>query len=293
MSVHAVNAAQRATEAAARASGIDATGLKPLRVGENVILLLPDARVVARVAPSVALLNSVRRELRVATWLAGAGLPAVRPVAMEPFVAGELVVSFWEYLPEVEATDLVTLADFLRKLHTLPVPQEFQLGPVRPFVRVAERIESAPALAEADRRFLRDIQVDLVAQWNQARFEIAPAVVHGDAHNENLVRSRDGRIVFLDLERVGVGQPEWDLTLTAVHHECGWHCATDYAAFIDTYGYDVRTSPAWPMLKAIRMLRMTTWLAAATAGDPTRADQLRFRMATLRDNTAPVGWDGF
>ncbi|MGQ0773529.1 MAG: phosphotransferase family protein [Pseudonocardiales bacterium] len=125
------------------------------------------------------------------------------------------------------------------------------------------------------------------------QFEMAPAVVHGDAHNENLVRCGDGRIVFVDLERVGVGQPEWDLTLSAVYHECGWHSATDYAAFADTYGYDVRASPAWPVLKAIRMLRMTTWLAAATADDPARAEQVRFRLATLRDGTAPTGWDGF
>jgi len=293
VSVHAVDAAQRAAEAAARATGIDPTGLKLLRVGENVILLLPDARVVARVAPSVALLDSVRQELRVATWLAEAGLPAVRPLAMEPFVVSELVVSFWEYLPEVEATDLVTLAGFLRQLHTIPVPQNLPLGPVQPFVRVAERIESAPTLTEADRQFLREMQVDLCAQWGQARFEIARAVVHGDAHNENLVRCDAGRIVFLDLERVGIGPPEWDLTLTAVYHECGWHSATDYAAFVDTYGYDVRAAPVWPTLKAIRMLRMTSWLAAATADDPARAAQVRFRLATLRDGTAPAGWDGY
>ncbi|HEU0127540.1 MAG TPA: hypothetical protein VFQ48_02900, partial [Pseudonocardiaceae bacterium] len=57
-----------------------------------------------------------------------------QPLAREPFVHGEVVVSFWEYLPEIEPTDLVTLAGFLRQLHTVPVPQEFQLVPVRPFV---------------------------------------------------------------------------------------------------------------------------------------------------------------
>ncbi|MGH3550643.1 MAG: phosphotransferase [Pseudonocardiaceae bacterium] len=289
----AVEAAQRAAEAAARTAGIDPTGLKLMRVGENVILLLPGAGAVARIAPSVALLDSVRRELRIATWLEGAGLPVVRPLAMEPFVEGQLVVSFWEYLPDVEATDVVTLAGFLRQLHVIPVPQEFPLGPVQPFARIAERVESTPALAEADRQFLRDMQIDLVAQWAQTRFEMAPAVVHGDAHNHNLVRSGDGRIVLLDLERIGIGQPEWDLTLTALYHECGWYSATDYAAFVDTYGYDVRVSPAWPVLRAIRMLRMTTWLAVAAADDSVRAEQVRFRLATLRDGTAPAGWDGF
>lgn len=112
-----VNATRRAVEAAARTAGIDATGLTPLRVGENVILLLP----------------------------------------------------------EVEATDLVTLAGFLRQLHSIPVPQDPPLGPVRPFVRLAERIESAPTLAVDDRRFLHDMQVDLLTQWGWARFELAPS----------------------------------------------------------------------------------------------------------------------
>ncbi|MGH3888010.1 MAG: phosphotransferase [Pseudonocardiaceae bacterium] len=102
-----VNAAQRAAEAAARAVGINPAGMRLVRVGENVILLLPDAPAVARVASSVALLESVRRELRVASWLAEAGVPAVRALVAEPFVDGELVVSLWEYLPEVEATDVV------------------------------------------------------------------------------------------------------------------------------------------------------------------------------------------
>ncbi|MGQ0773884.1 MAG: phosphotransferase [Pseudonocardiales bacterium] len=171
-----MNAAQRAAEAAARAADIDPAGLTLVRGGENMILLMPSAQAVARVAPSIALLDSVRRELRVATWLAEAGLCTVRPLAREPFVDGELVVSFWEYLPEIEATDLVTLAGFLRQLHTTPIPQEFQLDPVRPFVRITERIESAPTLAEADRQFLRAMQVDLVTQWGRATAS-SPAVV--------------------------------------------------------------------------------------------------------------------
>ncbi|MGH3866623.1 MAG: hypothetical protein ACRDQ4_10890 [Pseudonocardiaceae bacterium] len=63
--------------------------------------------------------------------------------------------------------------------------------------RIAERIKSAPALAEADRRFLRDLRADLVAQWGQTRCKMALAVVQGDAHNHNLARTSDGRIVFV------------------------------------------------------------------------------------------------
>ncbi|MGQ0776546.1 MAG: hypothetical protein ACT4NY_19325 [Pseudonocardiales bacterium] len=74
------------------------------------------------------MLGSVRRELRVATWLSGAGIPAVRLLVREPIVVGELVVSFWDYLSEVEATDLLTLAGFLRQLHTTWVPSWIRCG---------------------------------------------------------------------------------------------------------------------------------------------------------------------
>lgn len=81
--------------------------------------------------------------------------------------------------------------------------------------------------------------------------------------------------------------------MTAIYDECGWHCATDYAAFVDAYGYEVRASPAWPVLKAIRMPRMITWLVTSATDEPARVEQLRLRLATLRDGTAPAGWDGF
>jgi hypothetical protein len=93
-----VNAARRATEVAARAAGLSPAGMRLVRVGENVILLLPDVPAVARVARSVTLLDSVRRELRVASWLLEEGVPAVRALVAEPFVDAGLVVSFWEYL---------------------------------------------------------------------------------------------------------------------------------------------------------------------------------------------------
>ena len=81
--------------------------------------------------------------------------------------------------------------------------------------------------------------------------------------------------------------------MTAVYYECGWHCATDYAAFVDAYGYEMWASPAWPVLKAIRMPRMITWLVNSATDEPARVEQLRLRPVTLRDGTAPAGWDGF
>jgi hypothetical protein len=90
-----------------------------------------------------------------------------------------------------------------------------------------------------------------------------------------------------------LGPFEWDLTLTALYHECGWFTAEQYRQFADAYGYDVRRSASWPLLRGIRMLRMVTWLGQSAADDLERERQLRFRLKTLRAGTAPAGWNGY
>ncbi|GAA4736690.1 phosphotransferase family protein [Phytohabitans rumicis] len=159
--------------------------------------------------------------------------------------------------------------------------------------RFDARLAGGVTLSATDRTFLTAYREHLATQWDRARFELGEAVLHGDAHMDNLLRTADGRLVFVDLETVAIGPPEWDLTLTALYHECGWFSADEYGGFVDAYGYDVRTSGAWSVLRGIRMLRMTTWLAQSAADHPEREVQLRHRIATLRDGTAPEGWTGF
>ncbi|MER7457306.1 phosphotransferase [Micromonospora sp. NPDC126480] len=110
---------------------------------------------------------------------------------------------------------------------------------------------------------------------------------------ENLLVTADGRKVFVDLEAVCIGPREWDLTLTALYHECGWFSVEEYADFVQAYGPDVRCSPSWPVLRLIRMLRMTLRLTQSAENDPQRQRQLRHRIDTLRNGTAPAGWTGY
>ncbi len=278
---------------ACRAVGLDGRDLRLVRLGENAVFRLPG--VVARVSRTDEARAEAEQELRVAAWLASVGVPAVRAVAgvAQPVAVDGRLVTFWEEIPDPEPSSVVELARWLRRLHGVPAPRELDLPPVRPFVRVEERIASVPGLADRDREFLAGMLRDLRRAWPTVTFELPAGVVHGDAHTDNLVRGADGRLAFLDLERFGVGQPEWDLTLTAVYHECGWYSGEQYAAFAEAYGYDVRTSPAWPVLRGIRMLRMTTWLAMTASQAPERAAELDRRLATLRDGTAPAGWNGF
>ncbi|WP_433532214.1 phosphotransferase family protein [Micromonospora sp. CA-263727] len=282
----------RAAALAAAQVGVPAADPAVVRVGENGVVLLPNAGVLARVVRGPEAIHHVRRELEVAAWLASQEVPATRPVRPAPVVVGPYVVSFWGYLPDGRAADLVTLAESLRLLHGVPRPVGL-LPRLSPFARFGEQLDRGAALGAGDRAFLRERRDRLAAQWEQTTFALGETVLHGDAHMENLLVTVDGRRAFVDLETVCVGPPEWDLTLSALYYECGWFTEHEYATFAETYGYDVRLGSAWPVLRQIRMLRMTLWLAQSAGTDAQRRRQLTHRLSTLRDGSAPAGWTGF
>ncbi|QOC94417.1 phosphotransferase enzyme family protein [Micromonospora craniellae] len=277
---------------AATRAGIPAHDAAIVRVGENGVVLLPAAGVLARVVPIRTIGTEFRRETDVAAWLAEQQVPVVRPVRPEPITIGQHVVSLWEYLPDSRPADLVTLAESLRHLHSVPLPTNL-LPQLTPFDRFEERLTSGVDLDPNDHALLCQLRDELSTQWALTVFAIGDAVLHGDAHMDNLLVTDSGRIAFVDLETVCIGPPEWDLTLTALYYECGWYSEEDYRRFVLTYGFDVRRSPSWPMLRLIRMLRMTLWLAQSADNDPQRRRQLRHRINTLRDGSAPTGWTGY
>jgi len=264
-----------------------------LRVGENAAVLLPAGGVLAKVVSDVSSAEEIRWELSISQWLAQVGVPVVRPVTITPVTANGCVVALWEYLPDAGPADLTTLARCLRQLHAVSLPTRPLLGPVRPFARFDDRLASASTLSVDDRSFLVKLRDRLAEQWDRARFHLPECVVHGDAHMDNLLKTTEGRLAFVDLEGVAIGHPEWDLTLTALYYECGWFTTSQYDEFATAYGYDVRTGESWATLRGIRMLRMTTWLAQTAADFPERETQLRHRIASLRDGSAPAGWTGF
>ncbi|PMR58543.1 aminoglycoside phosphotransferase family protein [Verrucosispora sp. ts21] len=284
--------AVRVATLAAAQVGMPAHDAQVLRVGENGVVLLPGVGVLARVVQGAEAVQRVRLEIAVADWLASQDVPVARPVRSEPIVVDRHVVSLWEYLPGGHSADLVTLARCLRLLHGVARPVGL-LTRVSPFSRLCEQLALAVGLDERDRTFLHERRDQLAVQWEYATFALGEVVLHGDAHMENLLVTAAGRCAFIDLESVCVGPPEWDLTLSALYYECGWFSGHDYATFTHTYGYDVRRSPAWPLLRQIRMLRMTLWLAQSADNDAQRRQQLRHRLDSLRDGSAPAGWTGF
>jgi Ser/Thr protein kinase RdoA (MazF antagonist) len=273
---------------------LDWRGAELARLGENAIFVLRRAGAVVRIARSAERAAVAAKEVAVARWLSGLGFPVVRPlgeVTQPRSVAGH-PVTYWELIegPHTPGSS-VDIAVFLRRLHGLTAPAELELPALDPFVPIPQRIESARGIAEDDRDFLRWRLAELQSRFRAAAFVLGTTVLHGDAHDGNVMRDSNGNVVIFDLENVAVGPPEWDLSLVATYHDSlGWWTAEEYAAYVEAYGVDVRELPAWRTLRATHELQMTTWLSQQAGDSEVVAAEVRNRIASLRDDSAPRRW---
>lgn len=280
-------------------AGLPAAGATLLRLGENAIYRLEAAPVVVRIARSLDMLDDVRKEVRVARWLAEEDFPAVRltdHAGAEPLIVrNRYPVTFWRSItttaPDPDETDLGRL---LRHLHGLVLPAWVRLPEFNPFVRVAERLEAAPPAADPDDiAFLRRLLADLRDRYADLEFVFPPSAVHGDAHLSNLLRDSSGAVIMLDLETFAHGHREWDLTVTGMRRDgFDWLTAEQYRAFSEAYGYDIHGWPGFPFLRAVRELTMTTWLMQLV-DDPTAAREFHRRVDDIRSGRYPRRWKPF
>ncbi|WP_372343411.1 hypothetical protein [Streptomyces sp. KL116D] len=95
----------------------------------------------------------------------------------------------------------------LKQLHALPKP-ELPLGHLDPFVRAAERIDTAATLADDDRQWLRERLEDLKAQWASRACGCPSASSMGTPGSATSHVPRPARSSW-DFERASFGPPEW------------------------------------------------------------------------------------
>jgi aminoglycoside phosphotransferase len=294
--VTANRAAEAATvlRVACNRAGLDSRGAEPIRLGENGIYRLPGG-IVVRIARA-GQLRSARKETDVARWLESCGVPAVRvlPDLDQPIDVNGRAVTFWRELPPHQHGTPAQVADALRRLHDLDPPTSFELAPIAPFVRLADRIDNAATLGDDDRMWMRERLAHLQRRYADLPAGLPPCVVHGDAWVGNVVATPDGTVILLDLERCSIGPPEWDLVHTAIKHTSfDWITADDYAAFCQTYGHDVTTWEGFALLRDSREFRMTCMAAQIAAENPNTHDQAAHRLACLRGDQGARPWAGW
>ncbi|TDO67224.1 Ser/Thr protein kinase RdoA (MazF antagonist) [Kribbella sp. VKM Ac-2571] len=260
-------------------------------IADNAVFRLP-GRTVARIATSAAE-DRALREVRTGRWLATQGFPAVQPLESihQPLSIDSHVVTLWHEIPEPSIASTAELAVLLRQLHTLPMPTDFDIPVLDPFVRLNEHLEAAESeLSSTDRDFLANHLEQLKADYTSVSAGLQVCVIHGDANRKNAIRGRDGRAVLLDLERFSVGPREWDLIVPAVYQRLGWYSDAEYNAFVEAYGWDVRTWPGFATYAALREFRMTAWLLSRLVREPRLRNEANIRIASLREPDAPRSW---
>jgi aminoglycoside phosphotransferase len=286
------DAAFEVVGAVAAKLGVDDAGIELLGpIADNAVFRLP-GHTVARISTSAAG-DRALREVRTGQWLAAQGVSAVRPLDSieQPATVDGHIVTLWHEVQDASMASTAELAELLRRLHTLPVPTDFDIPALDPFVRLDEHLAAAePALNPSDRSFLTERFRELQAERARVSSKLPVCVIHGDANRKNAIRGRDGRAVLLDLERFSVGPREWDLVVPAVYQRLGWYSDPEYDAFVAAYGWDIRTWTGFSTFAALREFRMTAWLISRLTREPRLTPEASRRIASLRSPDAPRSW---
>ena len=277
------------------AESIPADDAQLMRLGENVIFLLPHDNLVIRIGRDENVVADARKEVAVASWLRDAHLPAAETTAhSQPLLVRGHPVTFWNLIDDSgKKPPLAALGEILERLHALPVPDQLGLPSFNIFDRVSGRIDQAKVLTDRERTFLTQRLEQLQRDYQALSFPLATAAVHGDAHQGNLIERPDRQVVLIDFERFACGPPESDLAVTATEYLIGWHTDADYASFCEAYGFDVLQWDGFGVLRAINELKMTTWLMQNVGESEQVANEFRTRLASLHDDDAPRDWNPF
>jgi hypothetical protein len=260
---------------------------------ENSIILIPGARLVARVA-RLRFLPRLRRELMTAALLDDVGipvaLPAVAPPSGQLTVIGDQVITWWRYVAG-QRTDWLQVASAIRRLHEIPVPPGALrwLGRLDPTAKLRRCARIPSALPEPDRAAYQRYVVDLAERWSASSMAREPGVLlHGDAHRDNAIAA-DGAVVLLDFEDAAIGPRLYDLRAPFALQRFGYCTAAEIEAFLDAYGRPVPGGDT-ELLADLKVAEMCGMYVALCADYPHVIEQTRLRIASLTDRSLYAEW---
>jgi aminoglycoside phosphotransferase (APT) family kinase protein len=254
------------------------------------VYLLAGEGVVVRVSPF-----SQRQRLSTAValtrWLVANGFPATDPIDVPQPVAHEsYVVTFWRHYPQPANRVPPTgqLGSLLHTLHSLPSPPVALPG-YQPLASFTIAVESSTYLSPDQVSWLMERGQELLHAYGGLDFPLGHGHIHGDAYPGNTLW--DGQAVRLgDWDEAAVGPREIDLANTFQGVRFG-RTSEDLDAFSARYGYDIRRWPGLPVLCGIRDLHtLGSFIRRADRGEPVAAEQLSYRIETLRSTDTQARW---
>ncbi|MFT4172380.1 MAG: phosphotransferase [Rhodocyclaceae bacterium] len=286
--------AAHARDVVARFAGQQGLEVREPRVvahWSNVLVHLAPAPVVARVAATTRLIRPdiearLAREVALATYLNDRHVEVVPPSTLlppGPHHSEGLVFSFWEWVDVDTDTAPVAMETGLR-LHHLHTALRDYTGELPDFTHLIGEIGDWIGTARAQ-GILEHDDADMlagahrhIADWFAAH-TFAQQALHGDAQGPNLLRTRDGRLLWNDFEDACRGPVEWDLTCFARRMPGGPESA------LEAYQGALSWAALSPFL-ALRQMQGTVWYAVLAHQGLMALAGARERIAAWRQ------WDG-
>ncbi|MFC7279624.1 aminoglycoside phosphotransferase family protein [Paractinoplanes rhizophilus] len=273
---------------------VDATDAQLLRLTNNAVFALPSAGLVVRITRSHRLHARVHKVAKLGAWFPTVDAPTIRlaDTTEQPIADGPLLATVWEYVrpnpPHPDATDLGIA---LRVFHRLD-PPPFELPRWDPIGDARTRISDAEALSNADRAYLLAWCDRLQPRLDAFVAVAKPGLLHGDAHEGNLLRDDGGRVLLCDFDATCIGPFQVDLVPPPAN-EARFGPTGGHTKLAAAYGYDVTADPAWPLLREARDLKMIAGGVPLLASAPGVADEFRLRLDSVRSGDANVRWTAF
>ncbi|MFE7547763.1 phosphotransferase enzyme family protein [Streptomyces gardneri] len=274
------------------AAGLPVAEARLLALGENAVLAVGD--LVVKVGRDAELFERAEREMALADWLAGAGVPAPRAAEEKPRLVEGHPVTFWHRLPDpVRPAEPRDLAPLLRAVHALPEPVGFTLprrellGGVERWLRLA-----GEAIDPADAAFLRERRDAFAPAAAALTPRLAPGPIHGDALPRNVLVGPEGP-VLMDLETFSSDLREHDLVVLALSRDRYGLDPAAYEAFTEAYGWDVREWEGCAVLRGARETASCAWVAQHAPANPKALAEFERRVRSLRDGDPEVRWYPF
>ncbi|MFD9107037.1 phosphotransferase [Streptomyces bottropensis] len=274
---------------ACRASGLADRSLTQLHQHATSVFLIPEEAVVVRVS-SVAQRQRLATAVAITRWLVTQGFPATEPVAIpQPVAHDRYVVTFWRHYPQPEsAVPAARLGALLRTLHGLPSPP-VSLPPYLPLASFEKTVGTSTYLQPNQRGWLAERREVLLAEYEHLDFPLGYGNIHGDAYPGNTLWDRQD-VRLGDWDEAAFGPREIDLANTFQGARFG-RTTEELDEFSDLYGYDIRQWPGLRVLCAIRDLHtLGSYVRRADLGDADAAQQLEYRLETLRNRDDQALW---
>jgi hypothetical protein len=274
---------------------LDPAGAEQVKFTNNVVLLLPAARAVLRMAGSATIRARVPAVIAAAHWYAGHDIPAVRlwPDVQHPISVGEHLITLWQQIPtggpEPAPADL---ARILHAIHAVPDPHPAGIPDWQIIKGIKQRLQNANGIDPDTLAFLTAEAAQIEKSLTQlpAIEPLIPAgLVHGDAHLGNVIPSPDGPVIC-DFDSTSVGPREWDFVPAAVGSLCFNYPQDVHAGIVQTYGLDVTTWPGFPILRRLREFQLVTSVLPALQANPALRTQWQHRLNTYRNHDDQTPW---